>query len=78
MAQFKPGWADEAGKEAAERERGERFAPVVMGEAKRHYVPVLPVPKPEQHQNAKRAQQRHRARQEAEANLDRVLGSVED
>lgn len=45
---------------------------------KRHWIPVLPVPRPDTLQNAKRAQARsNRARKNAKK-LDDVLGTVDD
>ena len=45
---------------------------------KRHYVPVLPMPRPDTLQSAKRAQLRANRQRRTAKKLDEVLGSVED
>lgn len=76
---LKPGWCEVAGREAGERERGERFAPVSLlpGQTKRHYIPVLPQPKPEQIESVKRAGRASAQRKLVERKLDAVLGKVD-
>jgi hypothetical protein len=71
---LKPGWCEAAGKAAGEAERGENLKPT----PRRHYVPVLPQPKPEQALSVKRAAKRRKASKQLSRKLDQVLGKVDD
>jgi hypothetical protein len=77
---LKPGWCEIAGREAGERERGERVDPignVPPGTPKRHWVPVLPQQRPDQLESVRRAGQVSGARKRLARKLDQVLGKVD-
>lgn len=79
MSDLKPGWCEEAGRQAGELERGERRAPVVLrpGQMARHYIPVLPEPTPAQRERVRRAGKVSGQRKRIARKLDAVLGKVE-
>lgn len=70
---LKPGWCEEAGRLAGEAERGENLKPMAPG---RHYIPVLPQPKPDQIQRVKAACKRRHNERKLDRKLDQALGRV--
>lgn len=73
---LKPGWCETAGREAGEIERGERQQPLCLrpGQVRRHYVPVLPEPRPD---SVRAAGIKSGVRKRLAKKLDAVLGKVE-
>lgn len=74
------GWDPEkAGREAGERERGERHAPIVLreGQPKRHFIPVLPQPTAAVVDSVRRAGKVSGASKRLARKLDTLLGKVD-
>lgn len=70
---LKPGWCEEAGRLAGEKDRGDNLKPMAPG---RHYIPVLPQPSRSQIESIKRSARRRRQQRELSRKLDRELGTV--